>query len=68
VTFPDEHVLARRLRQLHRLPWPIPASVVIWMRADNFDRRDIAKHKRRCLTPERRGRVLEGMRLIGGGS
>lgn len=40
--FPDEHILERRSWQLHRLPWPIPAAVIMRMTEEDFDRLDMA--------------------------
>jgi hypothetical protein len=39
----DPYILERRLRQLHRLPWPIPAVVLIRMGDRHFDELDIAE-------------------------
>jgi hypothetical protein len=40
--FPDADILERRLRQLERLPWPIPATVIIRMSAEDLDNLDAA--------------------------
>ncbi len=41
--FPDTYILERRLRQLQRLPWAIPAGVIMQMPDADFDRLDMAK-------------------------
>jgi hypothetical protein len=41
--FPDAHILERRLRQLRRLPWAIPAGVIMQMTDEDFDRLDMSK-------------------------
>ena len=41
--FPDTDILERRLRQLERLPWPIPAAVIMRMTEADFDALDIAR-------------------------
>jgi hypothetical protein len=41
--FPDTYILERRLRQLERLPWAIPASVIMRMTEADFDSLDIAR-------------------------
>jgi hypothetical protein len=41
--FPDTYILERRLRQLERLPWAIPASVIMRMTEVDFDLLDMAK-------------------------
>jgi hypothetical protein len=41
--FPDTYILERRLRQLQRVPWAIPAGVIIQMTDADFDRLDMAK-------------------------
>jgi hypothetical protein len=41
--FPVAYILDRRLKQLHRLPWPIPANVIIEMTELDFDRLDMAQ-------------------------
>ena len=41
--FPDTYILERRLRQLERLPWAIPASVMMRMTEEDFDLLDMAK-------------------------
>jgi hypothetical protein len=43
--FPDADILARRLRQLERLPWPIPAAVITRMTDTAFDALDIAQDR-----------------------
>jgi hypothetical protein len=40
--FPDTYILERRLRQLQRLPWAIPAGVIMQMTDEDFDRLDMA--------------------------
>jgi hypothetical protein len=35
--FPDAYILERRLRQLERLPWPIPAAVIMRMTDEDLD-------------------------------
>jgi hypothetical protein len=40
--FPDVDILERRLRQLERLPWPIPATVIIRMSEEDLDNLDAA--------------------------
>jgi hypothetical protein len=45
VTFPDEHILERRIRQLHRLPWVLPASLIMQMREEDFDALDEAPNE-----------------------
>jgi len=40
--FPDADILERRLRQLERLPWPIPATVIIRMSEEDLDNLDAA--------------------------
>ena len=40
--FPDADILERRLRQLERLPWPIPAVVIMRMTEADFDALDMA--------------------------
>jgi hypothetical protein len=41
--FPDTDILERRLRQLERLPWPIPATVIMCMTESDLDALDMAK-------------------------
>ena len=41
--FPDADILERRLRQLERLPWPVPASVIMRMTDGDFDALDMAR-------------------------
>jgi hypothetical protein len=41
--FPDADILARRLRQLERLPWPVPAAVIMRMTEADFDALDMAR-------------------------
>jgi hypothetical protein len=41
--FPDVDILERRLRQLERLPWPVPASVIMRMTDADFDALDMAR-------------------------
>jgi hypothetical protein len=41
--FPDTYILERRLRQLERLPWAIPASVIMRMTEADFDALDMAQ-------------------------
>ena len=41
--FPDADILERRIRQLKRLPWPIPASVIMQMTDADFDALDMAE-------------------------
>jgi hypothetical protein len=41
--FPDAYILERRLRQLERLPWPIPAAVLLEMTEEDFDDLDAAR-------------------------
>ena len=41
--FPDADILERRIRQLQRLPWPIPASVIMRMTDADFDALDMAQ-------------------------
>jgi hypothetical protein len=41
--FPDVDILERRLRQLERLPWPVPASVMMQMTDADFDALDMAQ-------------------------
>ena len=43
--FPDADILARRLRQLERLPWPIPASIIMAMTEADFDALDMAQSR-----------------------
>ena len=40
--FPDADIVERRIRQLQRLPWPIPASVIMRMTEADFDALDMA--------------------------
>jgi hypothetical protein len=40
--FPDADILERRLRQLERLPWPVPAAVIMRMIEADFDALDTA--------------------------
>lgn len=42
MAFPDEHILERRIQQLHKLPWPIPAAVILEMKAEDFDALDMS--------------------------
>ena len=41
--FPDADILERRLRQLERLPWPVPAAVIMRMTDADFDGLDMAR-------------------------
>jgi hypothetical protein len=41
--FPDVDILERRLRQLERLPWPVPAAVIMRMTDEDFDALDMAR-------------------------
>jgi hypothetical protein len=41
--FPDADILERRLRQLERLPWPVPAAVIMRMTEADFDALDMAR-------------------------
>jgi hypothetical protein len=41
--FPDADILERRLRQLERLPWPVPAAVIMRMSEADFDALDMAR-------------------------
>ena len=41
--FLDADILERRLRQLERLPWPIPATVIMRMTEADFDALDMAR-------------------------
>ena len=41
--FPDSDILERRLRQLERLPWPVPATVIMRMTDADFDALDMAQ-------------------------
>ncbi len=41
--FPGSDILERRIRQLQRLPWPIPASVIMRMTDADFDALDMAQ-------------------------
>ena len=41
--FSQTDILERRLRQLERLPWPIPAAVIMRMTEADFDALDMAK-------------------------
>ena len=41
--FPDADILARRLRQLERLPSPIPSAVIMRMTDADFDALDMAR-------------------------
>jgi hypothetical protein len=41
--FPDADILERRLRQLERLPWPVPAAVIMRMTDADFDALDMAR-------------------------
>jgi hypothetical protein len=43
VSFPDVDILERRLRQLERLPWPLPAMVLLEMTDEDFDMLDMAR-------------------------
>jgi hypothetical protein len=43
--FPDGYILERRLRQLQRLPWLIPANVIVEMTELDFDMLDIARDR-----------------------
>ena len=40
---PDTDILERRLRQLERLPWPVPAAVIMRMTEADFDALDMAQ-------------------------
>ena len=41
--FPDADILERRLRQLERMPWPVPAAVIMRMTDADFDALDMAR-------------------------
>jgi hypothetical protein len=41
--FPDADILERRSRQLRRLPWPVPAAVIMRMTDADFDALDMAE-------------------------
>ena len=41
--FPDADILERRLRQLERLPRPVPATVIMRMTDADFDALDMAQ-------------------------
>ena len=41
--FPDTDILERRLRQLERLPWPVPGAVIMRMTEADFDALDMAQ-------------------------
>ena len=41
--FPDADILERRSRQLGRLPWPVPAAVIMRMTDADFDALDMAQ-------------------------
>ena len=41
--FPDADIVERRLRQLERLPWPVPAAVIMRMTDADFDALDMAR-------------------------
>jgi hypothetical protein len=41
--FPDADILERRSRQLGRLPWPVPAAVIMRMTDADFDALDMAE-------------------------
>jgi hypothetical protein len=41
--FPDADILERRLGQLERLPWPVPAAVIMRMTDADFDALDMAR-------------------------
>jgi hypothetical protein len=41
--FPDTYILERRLRQLGRLPWPVPATVIMRMTDADLDALDMAE-------------------------
>jgi hypothetical protein len=41
--FPDVDILERRLRQLQRLLWPVPAAVIMRMTDADFDALDMAR-------------------------
>jgi hypothetical protein len=43
--FPDGYILERRLRQLQRLPWLIPANVIVEMTELDFDMLDMARDR-----------------------
>ena len=43
--FPDADILERRLRQLERLPSPVPAAVIMRMTEADFDALDIAQDR-----------------------
>ncbi len=43
--FPDAYILERRLAQLHRLPWPIPAAVIMRMTSEDLDALDMAANR-----------------------
>ena len=39
----DPYVMGRRLRQLHRLPWALPATLVVRLTDAHLDELDIAE-------------------------
>ena len=41
--FPDADIVERRLHQLERLPWPIPASIIMSLTEADFDALDMAQ-------------------------
>jgi cell fate regulator YaaT (PSP1 superfamily) len=43
----DPYILSRRVRQMHRLPWLIPASVVMRMTDEDLDSLDLAERTSR---------------------
>ena len=43
--FPDADILERRLRQVERLPWPVPAAVIMRMTDADFDALDMAQDR-----------------------
>jgi len=43
--FPDADIVERRLRQLERLPWPVPASIIMSMTEADFDALDMAQSR-----------------------
>jgi hypothetical protein len=38
--FPDTDILERRLEQIHRLPWPIPAVMLLEITDEDLDALD----------------------------
>ena len=43
--FPDADILERHLCQLERMPWPIPASIIMSMTEADFDALDMAQSR-----------------------